>query len=75
MAHGEGGAGLALVETGIALLADDTAESLGHALLLVGVGSDVHLALDSDVGVGDGGGKELALQVWTISLTLDYFSP
>ena len=52
--------GLALVEAGVALLVDNAAESRGHALLPVAPGCNVHLALDRDVGVGHGGGKELA---------------
>jgi hypothetical protein len=51
---------ITLVEPCVTLLPDNAAESLAHALLLVAVGRDVHLALDGDVRVGDGGGKELA---------------
>lgn len=50
----------ALVKASVAFLADDTVQGLGHALLLAGAAGDVHLALDGDVGVGDGGGEELA---------------
>lgn len=51
---------LTLVETGVALLADNALESLGDALLLGAVSSNVHLALDGDVGVSHRSGKELA---------------
>lgn len=51
---------LTLVKTSVALLADDALESLSNALLLGAVSSNVHLALDGDVGVSHRGGKELA---------------
>lgn len=51
---------LTLVETSVALLADNALESLSDALLLGAVSSNVHLALDGDVGVSHRGGKELA---------------
>lgn len=51
---------LTLVEPGVSLLLDDAAEGLAHALLLTAAASDVHLALDGDVGVGDARGEELA---------------
>lgn len=49
-----------LVETGVAFLSDDAAQSLAHALLLGAVARHVHLALDRDVGVCHRGGKQLA---------------
>lgn len=50
---------LTFIQPRVALLLDDAAYGLGHALLLA-VAGDVHLALDGDVRVGDGGGEELA---------------
>ena len=51
---------LTLVETRVALLANNALESLCDALLLGAMSSNVHLALDGDVGVSHRGGKELA---------------
>lgn len=48
------------VETGITLLLDDAVQGLGHALLLLTVAGNVHLALDGDVWVRHRRGKELA---------------
>lgn len=50
---------LTLVQPRVALFLDNTAYGLAHALLLA-VAGDVHLALDRDVGVRDGGGEQLA---------------
>lgn len=50
---------LTLIEPRVSLLLDDAADRLGHAFLLA-VAGDVHLALDGDVRVRDGGGEELA---------------
>jgi hypothetical protein len=49
-----------LVKTRISFLSNDTRKSLEHALLLVAVRLDVHLALDGDVRIGHRSGKELA---------------
>lgn len=50
---------LTLVQALVALLLDDTADGLSHALALA-VSGNVHLRLDGDVRVGDAGGEELA---------------
>lgn len=51
---------LTLVKPRVSLLLDNTCQSLEHALLLISVGSHMHLTLNGDVRIRDSRGKELA---------------
>lgn len=51
---------LTFVEASVAFLLDDATQGLRHALLLVVLASDMHLTLDSDVGVRDRGCEEFS---------------